>query len=523
MARTIPWLIPERVAQAAALHSLGEFSGDQPPTQPPTQQAEEHPDIDEDLEDLDEDPEDIPSSPEWVWNLPGVQARYDKQKAQHTLTAAATSSSPSPRRYPEAEPTEVIDLTGDSDGTDDFEVRRTPPNAGDRRAKAEAAALAGIRAPVQVEQHSHSAEDPPLDFSWQSSQTTSGSFQEQPMRTPTKSAPTTYEERLQVKALYFYGKMEPKAIADALGLTVRQVRYAIMVSVKPGFGRCGRVPTVPNEVRQLIHTFVNTPNKTKRALPYAELRRLIPAIQPYGAKSIQSAMEDNGTRRILQPIRQPLTAKARQARLQFALQWAGLLPGDWDRWIWTDETWVNGLGAGRRFITLFAGEDPQDFAHFRMRANGWMFWGCFAGKIKGPGLVWDKKWGKINSETYQARILPLLKAFWAEHQSFVIQQDNAPAHNSKSTRAWMEQNFPDAHIVDWPPHSPDLNPIEHVWVWMKRWIERQYPVRPTGNVLREAVLLAWAAVPSEYLCKLVESMPKRLAAVIAANGGYTGY
>lgn len=113
-------------------------------------------------------------------------------------------------------------------------------------------------------------------------------------------------------------------------------------------------------------------------------------------------------------------------------------------------------------MTVGPDEYAQEFARAKFKPNGWMFWACFAGKTKGPCLIWEKKWGKINSASYQERILPLLEVFWRENDSFVIQQDNAPAHKSRSTMTYFSEHFPHAHIVDWPPNSPDLNPIEHV-------------------------------------------------------------
>lgn len=139
-----------------------------------------------------------------------------------------------------------------------------------------------------------------------------------------------------------------------------------------------------------------------------------------------------------------------------------------------------------------------------------MFWACFAGETKGTSLVWEKKWGKVNSASYQQRILPLFHQFWLEDTGRTLQQDNAPAHGSKSTKAFIAEQFPGATIVAWPPYSPDLNPIEHVWVWMKRWLERNYIQRPTGEALKAAVKEAWRAVPAEFLLRLVHSMPTRL-------------
>lgn len=229
-----------------------------------------------------------------------------------------------------------------------------------------------------------------------------------------------------------------------------------------------------------------------------------------------------GAQRLIQPTTIPLPPKVRQARLEFALRWQHLLPEDWFHWLWTDESWFNGLAAGRRFVTVFPGEDVKEFANARFRPNGWMFWGGFAGNRKSPGLIWEKQWGKINSESYRLHVLPVLRGFWQETGAYVIQQDNAPPHAAKATKHHFLDFFNGVHVCDWPAHSPDLNPIEHVWAWMKRWIEDLAGPRPAGNRLRRAVMEAWEAVPPDMLTKLYRSMPRRLKAVIDLNGGYIG-
>ena len=83
--------------------------------------------------------------------------------------------------------------------------------------------------------------------------------------------------------------------------------------------------------------------------------------------------------------------------------------------------------------------------------------------------------------------------------------------------------------MKWPRYSPDLNLIEHVWNWMKNWIQEHYwKVRyNVSNVsldeLRRIIWAAWEAVPDSYIESLVDSWWDRCRAVIQANGGPTKY
>ena len=76
-------------------------------------------------------------------------------------------------------------------------------------------------------------------------------------------------------------------------------------------------------------------------------------------------------------------------------------------------------------------------------------------------------------------------------------------------------------LPNWPPNSPDLNPVEHFWAWISRQlIGKQFR---NAAELEAAVRQAWADKPSDLIPKLYGSMVRRLTAVQVAKGAATKY
>lgn len=76
-------------------------------------------------------------------------------------------------------------------------------------------------------------------------------------------------------------------------------------------------------------------------------------------------------------------------------------------------------------------------------------------------------------------------------------------------------------LEDWPSQSPDLNPIENLWSYLDRLLKD----RQCKNELElfDTLQEGWNAIPVDYLKALVDSMPRRLNAVIDARGYPTKY
>ena len=75
--------------------------------------------------------------------------------------------------------------------------------------------------------------------------------------------------------------------------------------------------------------------------------------------------------------------------------------------------------------------------------------------------------------------------------------------------------------MEWASQSSDMNVIEHLWLHIKIRVTKRRPKNLED--LKIAFREEWNSTPLDFCQQLVESMPRRIAAVITANGGHTKY
>ena len=55
----------------------------------------------------------------------------------------------------------------------------------------------------------------------------------------------------------------------------------------------------------------------------------------------------------------------------------------------------------------------------------------------------------------------------------VFIQDNASIYTAKKVKEWFKDIA--ISVTDWPPYSPDLNPIKQVWFHLKKMVLKLHP------------------------------------------------
>ena len=208
---------------------------------------------------------------------------------------------------------------------------------------------------------------------------------------------------------------------------------------------------------------------------------------------------------------------------------------EWKHIFWSDESTVERTWNYRKQWAFGKPSQRWDRDKIQPKNKGkdvsimiWaMIWGVGKSEIVRAIYDEDSKGGGVTANTYIQLLEENLLAYY--EPGYIFMQDNAPSHKAQKTKDWFA--YHGIEVTEWPPNSPDLNPIEHCWNWIKDWIDQNRPdlhLLPRNNTttldaLFQAIEEAWDAMPDSYIESLIRSMDTRVNAVIEAEGWYTRY
>ncbi|GFY27389.1 transposable element Tcb1 transposase [Trichonephila clavipes] len=130
--------------------------------------------------------------------------------------------------------------------------------------------------------------------------------------------------------------------------------------------------------------------------------------------------------------------------------------------------------------------------------------------------------GTLNSQRYISEVLePVVLPYLQDLTTSFFQQDSARPHVARIVQKFFINH--QIELLPWPARSSDLSPIENMCSMVGQRLTQITSPAATPDQLLQRVEAAWSAVPQEHIQSLFESMPRRDAAVISNNGGYSGY
>lgn len=260
------------------------------------------------------------------------------------------------------------------------------------------------------------------------------------------------------------------------------------------------------------------------AMTAMDLKESLPELSELSERTIQHAL----AKYLKMPSRiaaqKPLlTPKMKKKRLNFAKKYKDWTPQQWATVMFSDESTFRCIRAIRSKVRRSKNTsrfDSRVTVKTVKHPDSVMVWACFSGSVGRGGIYFLPKNCTMNGERYQTVLEDHLIPFMEIHGATHFLQDGAPCHASKRIKNFLDQQPFD--VIDWPGNSPDLNPIENCWNYMKEALKTK-DIASVPKITEEIKKLWLTGISSEYFKNLSDSMPRRLQMVIDAKGDMTKY
>jgi hypothetical protein len=262
--------------------------------------------------------------------------------------------------------------------------------------------------------------------------------------------------------------------------------------------------------------------------------------------TVRQRRDEAGLRSYIAAVKSGLRLANITTHLEWANKYKDWTVEDWKRVIWSDECSIRiGVNPRRQWVIRPPGErlNPKyvkkSFKGEHIRV---MVWACFTGNRVGPLIVCDE--GGIGANEYEDILYDGLFSLIddilelpdegetiqvADENTLIFMQDNATCHKAHEVLDFLAQHH--VPVMEWPPQSPDLNPLENLWTPFKEAFHKRFtePFNHPSKSLEaryrygEVMQEVWYSQGMGMINALIESMPKRVQAVLEAKGGWIDY
>jgi transposase len=217
-----------------------------------------------------------------------------------------------------------------------------------------------------------------------------------------------------------------------------------------------------------------------------------------------------------------INERNRRKRLEFARAYVNKPIDFWKTVLFSGESKFNIFGYDVPQYVLIRPKrdlDPKNIIPtVKQRGGHAMVWGCMDYAVGELAIVE----GIMNAKGYVNILRDNLNKSVRKlgiQDSYLFQQDNDPKHTARVTREYLLYNA--RGLLESPPQSPDINPIGNLWSLLETKIRKCKCL--SRQMLIENLKKEWDKTGQEVTANLVNSMPRRLQAIIDGKGLHTKY
>ena len=334
----------------------------------------------------------------------------------------------------------------------------------------------------------------------------------------------TEEQRWSCVALHKDGRADTY-IARHLGVNRHTVcatlaRYAATGGVRES-DRSGR-PRCTDEALDTALAF--TAHVDKFTSPRQIRRKLNLDVS---ARTIDRRLQQAGLFGCVARHRRAYSALEVRKRLSFAEGYRDWTAARWSKVLFSDEKCFYGKGfCGQTWCRRPVGQALHPLYTVNKTAHPVKVnvWAAFCAAGQGYCHIFNETLDKhLYKRILSDNLLPSARLHFSlappRVEQWYLLHDNDPKHTSGVVAEWLHNNG--VATIDFPPYSPDLNPIENLWAAMARAVEQH--ACETMEQLQDVIAAEWDKVDPQLMRQLACSMPQRCAAIIAAHGWHTKY
>ena len=210
-----------------------------------------------------------------------------------------------------------------------------------------------------------------------------------------------------------------------------------------------------------------------------------------------------------------LSKKNKKKRFRWCKERISWTQTDWNKIVFSDESKIELHPRRREYIRRKPGQalNGNMIQSTRKFSPSLMVWGA----IRSDGTrVICRCEGNVDQYAYQEILEQNLGRIVTGR--YVFQQDGATCHTARSTKEYMTRKRIRL-LPEWPPQSPDLSLIEHIWEILKAKVAARNGLEELWEVVKDE----WEKISNDQIAALYKSMISRIKAVVLTRGSNTKY